>query len=143
MNKLITQLLENLFDDYDDVFQDDTEYEPITKHLLKEDVEKAIKWIRNNISLIDFDDIVDDDIDEYVTITVDDVNDYQLNLEIVDYEIKFENPIPDYVRINKIKGCCANFSSSDNLPKEIEESLKIKSNEIKFNGPFPSRLDAL
>ena len=76
MNKLITQLLENLFDDYDDVFQDDTEYEPITKHLLKEDVEKAIKWIRNNISLIDFDDIVDDDIDEYVTITVDDVNDY-------------------------------------------------------------------
>ena len=105
MNKLITQLLENLFDDYDDVFQDDTEYEPITKYLLKEDAEKAIKWIRNNISLIDFDDIVDDDIDEYVTITVDDVNYYQLNLEIVDYEIKFENPIPDYVRINKIKGC--------------------------------------
>ena len=143
MNKLIKQLLENLFDDYDDVFQDDTEYEPIIKHLLKEDVEKAIKWIRNNISLIDFDDIVDDDIDEYVTITVDDDNYYQLNLEIVDYEIKFENPIPDYVRINKIKGCCATFSSSDNLPKEIEGTLQIKSNEIKFNGPFPSRLDAL
>ena len=141
MNKLIKQLLENLFDDYDDVFQDDTEYEPITKHLLKDDVEIAIKWIRNNISLIDFDDIVDDDIDEYVTITVD--NDYQLNLEIVDYEIKFENPIPDYVRINKIKGCCATFSSSDNLPKEIEGSLQIKSNEIKFNGLFPSKLDAL
>ena len=141
MNKLIKTLLENLFDDYDDIFQDDTEYEPITKHLLKDDVEKAIKWVRNNISLIDFDDIVDDDIDEYVTITVDD--DYQLNLEIVDYEIKFENPIPDYVRINKIKGCCATFSSSDNLPKEIEGTLQIKSNEIKFNGLFPSRLDAL
>ena len=50
---------------------------------------------------------------------------------------------PDYVRINKIKGCCATFSSSDNLPKEIEGTLQIKSNEIKFNGPFPSRLDAL
>lgn len=43
MNKLIKQLLENLFDDYDDVFLDDTESEHITKHLLKEDAEEAIK----------------------------------------------------------------------------------------------------
>ena len=144
MNKLIKQLLENLFDDYDDVFQDDTEYEPITKHLLKEDVEKAIKWIRNNISLIDFDDIVDDDIDEYVTITVDDDN-YDLNLNVFSYyKIKFERPIPDYVRINKIK-CDGGviFSSSDNLPKEVGEHITIESDETKFTGPFPQKIKYL
>ena len=54
MNKLITQLLENLFDDYDDVFQDDTDTLDgvIGKKLIEEEYLKSKKWFINNISLL-------------------------------------------------------------------------------------------
>lgn len=42
MNKLIKQLLENLFDDYDDILQD-TEEDVITSRTLKYDAERAKK----------------------------------------------------------------------------------------------------
>ena len=42
MNKLIKQLLENLFDDYDDILQD-TEEDVITSITLKYDAERAKK----------------------------------------------------------------------------------------------------
>ena len=36
MNKLIKQLLENLFDDYDDVFQDDTGNDYLDNEMAKD-----------------------------------------------------------------------------------------------------------
>ena len=142
MNKLIKQLLENLFDDYDDVFQDDTEYEPITKHLLKDDVEKAKKWIRNNISLStgnpSEEDAFINNIDNYVTFEY--VN-YQLNLEFTK-TIRFNYPIPDYVEINKIKGDCT-FSSFDNLSNEVDGNMEIISEDTKITGPLPQKIKSL
>ena len=145
MNKLIKQLLENLFDDYDDIIQngsDDIRTALVDK-MLKYDAEKAKKWILNNISIIGDEDEIIGDINRYVTITVDD--NYYLNLNVIYYyKIKFERPIPDYVRINKIK-CDGGviFSSSDNLPKEVGEHMTIESDEIKFTGPFPQKIKYL
>ena len=145
MNKLIKQLLENLFDDYDDIIQngsDDIRTELVDK-MLKQNAEEAKKWILNNISIIGDEDEIIGDINRYVTITVDD--NYDLNLNVIYYyKIKFEKPIPDYVRINKIK-CydCVIFSSSDNLPKEVGEHIQIESDEIKFTGPFPQKIKCL
>ena len=144
MNKLIKQLLENLFDDYDDIIQNDSDdiRTELVDQMLKYDVEKAKKWILNNISIIGVDDGIIGDINRYVTITVDD-NNYDLNVFCY-YKIKFERPIPNYVRINKIK-CDGGviFSSSDNLPKEIGEQVQIESDEIKFTGPFPQKIKYL
>ena len=111
--------------------------------MLKYDTEKAKKWILNNISIIGDDDEIIDDINRYVTITVDDDN-YDLNLNVIYYKIKFERPIPYYVRINKIK-CDGGviFSSSKNLPKEVGEHMTIESDEIKFTGPFPQKIKYL
>ena len=145
MNKLIKQLLENIFDDYDDIIQngsDDIRTE-LVDQMLKYDAEKAKKWILNNISIIGDDDEIIGDINRYVTITVDD--NYDLNLNVIYYyKIKFERPIPDYVRINKIK-CDGGviFSSSDNLPKEVGEHIQIEGDEIKFTGPFPQKIKYL
>ena len=145
MNKLIKQLLENIFDDYDDIIQngsDDIRTE-LVDQMLKYDAEKAKKWILNNISIIGDDDEIIGDINRYITITVDD--NYDLNLNVIYYyKIKFERPIPDYVRINKIK-CDGGiiFSSSDNLPKEVGEHIQIEGDEIKFTGPFPQKIKYL
>ena len=110
--------------------------------MLKYDTEKAKKWILNNISIIGDDDEIIGDINRYVTITVDD--NYDLNLNVIYYKIKFERPIPYYVRINKIK-CDGGviFSSSNNLPKEVGEHMTIESDEIKFTGPFPQKIKYL
>ena len=145
MNKLIKQLLENLFDDYDDIIQNGSDgiRTALVDQMLKYDAEKAKKWILNNISIIGDEDEIIGDINRYVTITVDD--NYDLNLNVIYYyKIKFERPIPDYVRINKIK-CDGGviFSSSDNLPKEVGEHIKIESDEIKFTGPFPQKIKYL
>ena len=145
MNKLIKQLLENLFDDYDDIIQngsDDIRTELVAQ-MLKYDAEKAKKWILNNISIIGDEDEIIGDINRYVTITVDD--NYDLNLNVIYYyKIKFERPIPNYVRINKIK-CDGGviFSSSDNLPKEVGEHIRIEGDEVKFTGQFPRKIKYL
>ena len=145
MNKLIKQLLENLFDDYDDIIQNDSDdiRTGLIDKMLKYDTEKAKKWILNNISIIGDEDEIIGDINRYVTITVDDDN-YDLNLNVIYYKIKFERPIPYYVRINKIK-CDGGviFSSSDNLPKEVGEHMTIESDEIKFTGHFPQKIKYL
>ena len=145
MNKLIKQLLENLFDDYDDIIQNDSDdiRTELVDKMLKYDAEKAKKWILNNISIIGDEDEIIGDINRYVTITVDDDN-YDLNLNVIYYKIKFERPIPYYVRINKIK-CDGGviFSSSDNLPKEVGEHMTIESDEIKFTGHFPQKIKYL
>ena len=141
MNKLIKQLLENIFDDYDDIIQnssDDIRTELADK-MLKQDVEKAKKWIRNNISLSNGNPYEEDafinNIDDYVTFEY--VNDYQLNLEFTE-TIIFNCPIPDYVYINKIKGDFA-FSSSDNLPNEVDGNMEIISEDTKITGPLPKK----
>ena len=146
MNKQIKQLLENLFDDYDDIIQNGSDgiRTVLVDKMLKYDAENAKKWILNNISIIGDEDEIIGDINRYVTITVDDDN-YDLNLNVIYYyKIKFERPIPDYVRINKIK-CDGGviFSSSDNLPKEVGEHIPIESDEIKFTGPFPQKIKYL
>ena len=145
MNKLIKQLLENLFDDYDDIIQNDSDdiRTALVDKMLKQNAEEAKKWILNNISIIGDEDEIIGDINRYVTITVDD--NYDLNLNVIYYyKIKFERPIPDYVRINKIK-CDGGviFSSSDNLPKEVGEHMTIESDETKFTGPFPQKIKYL
>ena len=82
MNKLIKQLLENLFDDYDDVFQDDTGNDYLDNKMAKDIQDREEKWIRNNISLStgnpSEEDAFINNIDNYVTFEY--VN-YQLNLE--------------------------------------------------------------
>ena len=52
MNKQIKQLLENLFDDYDDIIQDDNiENDSIAKKICEEDIKKNVKeWLRYNIA---------------------------------------------------------------------------------------------
>ena len=44
MNKQIKQLLENLFDDYDDIIQDDNiENNSIAKKIYEQDIKKEVK----------------------------------------------------------------------------------------------------
>ena len=143
MNKLIKQLLENLFDDYDDILQD-TEEDVITSRILKYDAERAKKWVLNNISIIGDDSEIISDTNNYVTITVDDAN-YGLNVDSYTYyKLKFEKPIPYYVNINKIT-CYGGviFSSTDNLPKEAGENIQIESDETKFTNPLPQNIKYL
>lgn len=145
MNKLIKQLLENLFDDYDDIIQNDSDdiRTELANKILKQDVEKAKKWIRNNISLSNGNPYEEDafinNIDNYVTFEC--VNNYQLNLEFTE-TISFNCPIPDYVRINKIKGDCT-FSSSDNLPNEVDGNMEIISEDTKITGALPQKIKRL
>jgi hypothetical protein len=82
-------------------------------------------------------------IDKYVTFEYIDGILY-CNLEFIDSITKFKSPIPDYVKINKIKGHGhITFKSSYNLPKEIEGTMCIKSNETKIIGPFPQKIKVL
>ena len=142
MNKLIKQLLENLFDDYDDVFQDDTGNDYLDNKMAKDIQDREEKWIRNNISLStgnpSEEDAFINNIDNYVTFEY--VN-YQLNLEFTK-TIRFNYPIPDYVEINKIKGDCT-FSSFDNLPNEVDGNMEIISEDTKITGPLPQKIKSL
>ena len=142
MNKLIKQLLENLFDDYDDVFQDDTGNDYLDNKMAKDIQDREEKWIHNNISLStgnpSEEDAFINNIDNYVTFEY--VN-YQLNLEFTK-TIRFNCPIPDYVEINKIKGDCT-FSSFDNLPNEVDGNMEIISEETKITGPLPQKIKSL
>ena len=142
MNKLIKQLLENLFDDYDDVFQDDTGNDYLDNKMAKDIQDREEKWIRNNISLStgnpSEEDAFINNIDNYVTFEY--VN-YQLNLEFTK-TIRFNCPIPDYVEINKIKGDCT-FSSFDNLSNEVDGNMEIISEDTKITGPLPQKIKSL
>ena len=143
MNKQIKQLLENLFDDYDDVFQDDTDTLDsfIGKKLKEEEYLKSKKWIINNISLLNGNSKEKQDfinnIDECITVDYK----YYLNLEFTK-PVEFTKPIPDYVKINKIKGDVW-FHSSVNLPEEIEGNITIESDETEFISPLPQKIEGL
>ena len=143
MNKLIKQLLENLFDDYDDIIQNDNDDigdDFIAKKLKEEEQQKVKEWLCNNISTNKY-KVFLNNIDKYVTFEYIDGILY-CNLEFIDSITKFKSPIPDYVKINKIKGNIT-FKSSYNLPKEIEGTMCIKSNETKITGPFPQKIKVL
>lgn len=143
MNKLVRKLLENLFNDYDDIIyndNDDIGDDLIAKKLKEEDQEKVKEWLCNNISTRSY-KMFCDNIDKYVTFEYIDGILY-CNLELIDLETKFKSSIPDYVKINKIKGNIT-FKSSYNLPKEIDGTMCIKSNETKFTGTFPQKIKVL
>ena len=143
MNKLIKQLLENLFDDYDDIIQNDNDDigdNVIAKKLKEEEQQKVKEWLCNNISTNKY-KVFLNNIDKYVTFEYIDGILY-CNLVFIDSITKFKSPIPDYVKINKIKGNIT-FKSSYNLPKEIEGTMCIKSNETKITGPFPQKIKVL
>lgn len=145
MNKLIRKLLENLFDDYDDIIQNDNDDigdDLIAKKLKEEEQQKVKEWLCNNISTNKY-EVFLNNIDKYVTFEYIDGILY-CNLEFIDSITKFKSPIPDYVKINKIKGHGhITFKSSYNLPKEIEGTMCIKSNETKIIGPFPQKIKVL
>ena len=64
------------------------------------------------------------------------------NLHFNDYMTVFMSEIPDYVKINKIKGDVW-FHSSVNLPEEIEGNITIESDETKFTSPLPQKIEGL
>ena len=68
MNKQIKQLLENLFDDYDDILQnkDDIGDDLIVKKLKEEEQKKVKEWLCNNISTGKYEKFINN-IDKYVT----------------------------------------------------------------------------
>lgn len=80
MNKLIKQLLENLFDDYDDIIQNGSDdiRTGLADMMLKYEAEEAKKWILNNISIIGDDDEIIGDINRYVTIKTHKIKSCQL-----------------------------------------------------------------
>ena len=141
MNKQIKQLLENLFDDYDDIIQDKDDIgDDIIVKKLKEEEQKNVKeWFCNNISTGKYEKFINN-IDKYVTFEYIGSILY-CNLVFTE-TLKFERLIPDYVKINKIKGDCE-FHSSNNLPKEIDGSMTIESDEAKFTGIFPQKIKSL
>ena len=141
MNKQIKQLLENLFDDYDDILQnkDDIGDDFIVKKLKEEEQKKVKEYLCNNISTGKYEKFINN-IDKYVTFEYIDSILY-CNLVFTE-TLKFERLIPDYVKINKIKGDCE-FHSSNNLPKEIDGSMTIESDEAKFTGIFPQKIKSL
>ena len=141
MNKQIKQLLENLLDDYDDIIQDkdDIGDDIIVKKLKEEEQENVKEWFCNNISTGKYEKFLNN-IDKYITFEYIDSILY-CNLVFTE-TLKFERLIPDYVKINKIKGDCE-FHSSNNLPKEIDGSMTIESDETKFTGIFPQKIKSL
>ena len=141
MNKQIKQLLENLFDDYDDILQnnDDIGGDFIVKKLKEEEQKKVKEYLCNNISTGKYEKFINN-IDKYVTFEYIDSILY-CNLVFTE-TLKFERLIPDYVKINKIKGDCE-FHSSNNLPKEIDGYMTIESDEAKFTGIFPQKIKSL
>ena len=139
MNKQIKQLLENLFDDYDDLIQDDNdniEKESIGKKITDEDIKKKVKeWLRYNIASSP----ENNNIDRNLTFKyIDDI--LYCNLHFNGYMTVFMSEIPDYVKINKITCKNIKFNSLYNLPKEIDGTMFIVSyNHTKLIGNFPEK----
>lgn len=143
MNKQIKQLLENLFDDYDDLIQDDNdniEKDSIGKKITDEDIKKKVKeWLRYNIASSPENNNIDRNLTfEYI----DDI--LYCNLHFNGYMTVFMSEIPDYVKINKITCKDIKFNSLYNLPKEIDGDMFIDGyNHTKLVGDFPEKIGAL
>ena len=143
MNKQIKQLLENLFDDYDDIIQNDNndiEKDSIGKKIYDEDIKKKVKeWLRYNIASSPENNNIDRNLTfEYI----DDI--LYCNLHFNDYMTVFMSEIPDYVKINKITCKNIKFNSLYNLPKEIDGTMIIVSyNHTKLIGNFPEKIGCL
>ena len=141
MNKQIKQLLENLFDDYDDIIQNDNiEKDSIGKKIYDEDIKKKVKeWLRYNIASSPENNNIDRNLTfEYI----DDI--LYCNLHFNGYMTVFMSEIPDYVKINKITCKNIKFNSLYNLPKEIDGTMFIVSyNHTKLIGNFPEKIGCL
>lgn len=143
MNKQIKQLLENLFDDYDDLIQDDNdniEKDSIGKKITDEDIKKKVKeWLRYNIASSPENNNIDRNLTfEYI----DDI--LYCNLHFNGYMTVFMSEIPDYVKINKITCKDIKFNSLYNLPKEIDGDMLIDGyNHTKLIGNFPEKIGCL
>lgn len=143
MNKQIKQLLENLFDDYDDLIQDDNdniEKDSIGKKITDEDIKKKVKeWLRYNIASSPENNNIDRNLTfEYI----DDI--LYCNLHFNGYMTVFMSEIPDYVKINKITCKDIKFNSLYNLPKEIDGDMFIDGyNHTKLIGNFPEKIGCL
>ena len=143
MNKQIKQLLENLFDDYDDLIQDDNdniEKDSIGKKITDEDIKKKVKeWLRYNIASSPENNNIDRNLTfEYI----DDI--LYCNLHFNGYMTVFMSEIPDYVKINKITCKNIKFNSLYNLPKEIDGDMFIDGyNHTKLIGNFPEKIGCL
>lgn len=143
MNKQIKQLLENLFDDYDDLIQDDNdniEKDSIGKKITDEDIKKKVKeWLRYNIASSPENNNIDRNLTfEYI----DDI--LYCNLHFNGYMTVFMSEIPDYVKINKITCKDIKFNSLYNLPKEIDGDILIDGyNHTKLIGNFPEKIGCL
>lgn len=143
MNKQIKQLLENLFDDYDDLIQDDNdniEKDSIGKKITDEDIKKKVKeWLRYNIASSPENNNIDRNLTfEYI----DDI--LYCNLHFNGYMTVFMSETPDYVKINKITCKNIKFNSLYNLPKEIDGDMFIDGyNHTKLIGNFPEKIGCL
>ena len=143
MNKQIKQLLENLFDDYDDLIQnnnDNIEKDSIGKKITDEDIKKKVKeWLRYNIASSPENNNIDRNLTfEYI----DDI--LYCNLHFNGYMTVFMSEIPDYVKINKITCKDIKFNSLYNLPKEIDGDMLIDGyNHTKLIGNFPEKIGCL
>lgn len=143
MNKQIKQLLENLFDDYDDLIQNDNdniEKDSIGKKIYDEDIKKKVKeWLRYNIASSPENNNIDRNLTfEYI----DDI--LYCNLHFNGYMTVFMSEIPDYIKINKITCKNIKFNSLYNLPKEIDGTMFIVSyNHTKLIGNFPEKIGCL
>ena len=143
MNKQIKQLLENLFDDYDDLIQnnnDNIEKDSIGKKITDEDIKKKVKeWLRYNIASSPENNNIDRNLTfEYI----DDI--LYCNLHFNGYMTVFMSEIPDYVKINKITCKNIKFNSLYNLPKEIDGDMFIDGyNHTKLIGNFPEKIGCL
>ena len=143
MNKQIKQLLENLFDDYDDLIQNDNndiEKDSIGKKIYDEGIKKKVKeWLRYNIASSPENNNIDRNLTfEYI----DDI--LYCNLHFNGYMTVFMSEIPDYVKINKITCKNIKFNSLYNLPKEIDGTMFIVSyNHTKLIGNFPEKIGCL
>lgn len=143
MNKQIKQLLENLFDDYDDLIQnnnDNIEKDSIGKKIYDEDIKKKVKeWLRYNIASSPENNNIDRNLTfEYI----DDI--LYCNLHFNGYMTVFMSEIPDYIKINKITCKNIKFNSLYNLPKEIDGTMFIVSyNHTKLIGNFPEKIGCL
>lgn len=143
MNKQIKQLLENLFDDYDDLIQNDNdniEKDSIGKKITDEDIKKKVKeWLRYNIASSPENNNIDRNLTfEYI----DDI--LYCNLHFNGYMTVFMSEIPDYIKINKITCKNIKFNSLYNLPKEIDGDMFIDGyNHTKLIGNFPEKIGCL
>lgn len=141
MNKVIRKLLENLFDDYDDIMQDNNniEKDSLGKKIYNEDIKVKIKeWLEFNVIIT-----LDSDIDYGLTFEYID-NILYCNLQFNSHIITIRSEIPDYVKINKITCNYIKINSLYNLPKEIDGTMIIENyNHTKFIKSFPEKIGRL